>query len=297
MLSKTLILSLTLVFSGCYAKDSKINVLINGNNQCKFDYGEIDFCSESYKKKYMNGFSSKPNFDKSKILLDVQSDGTLVVLDPKTKNVFPLYGQYFDVNKNNKIMKKREIFYGLNDNKICINGYKYAYRDLVDDGKYCYFFNGVGFEDYKNNAIKNTPDILSESLSKLKPSILPLNSGNTINKSSILDASKISSSLFNYIENHGGKIINNSSIIRLPNFNNKIVFITQHDESSEISTYFINVFENGVGHSKLLGTGVFFEIDSKFNIKVKSFEKDKVKITFFKIGNSGTILSSDSSFN
>lgn len=296
MLSRTLMLGLTLVFSGCYAKDIGSNVLINGNSQCKFDYGEIDFCSDKYKKIYKSGFQSKANFDKVKILLDIQSDGTLVVLDPKTKNVFPLYGQYLDIKENKKIIKKREIIYGLNDNKICIKGYKYAYRDLVENGEYCYIFTGSGFEDFTSNK-KIGVDILSQNLLQVKPVKLPLNSGNIIEKSNSIESSKVSAALFGYISNHGGKIVNNSSIIRLPDFNNKKVFITQHDESSEVSTYFINVFDGEVGHSKLLGTGVFYEIDNKYNIKVKSFNGNQVKLTYFKIGKSGSILSSESSFN
>lgn len=297
MLSRTVMLGLMLVFSGCYAKESRSNVIISGNNQCKFDYGEIDFCSAKYKKIYSSGFENKLNFDNSRILLEIQSDGTFVVLDPKTKNVFPLYGQYFDVKKDNKVIKKREVIYNLKDDKICIEGYKYAYRDLVENGKYCYKFTGNGFENFVNNAKKSGVDILSENLLKVNPAKLPLNSGNIINKNNRIESSKVSTQLFDYISNHGGKIIINSSIIRLPDFNNKKIFITQHDESSEVSTYFLNVFDGEVGHSKLLGTGVFYEIDDKYNIKVKSFDNNKIKFTYFKIGKSGSILSSESSFN
>lgn len=297
MLSRIVVLGFVLIFSGCYAKDIRSNVIINGNSQCEFDYGEIDFCSAKYKKIYNSGFEHKLNFANSRILLEIQSDGTFVVLDPKTKNVFPLYGQYFDVKKDNKVIKKREVIYNLNDNKICIDGYKYAYRDLVENGTYCYSFTGNGFETFVNNAKKNGEDVLSKSLLKVHPTKLPLNSGSIINKSNRIESSQVSTPLFNYISNHGGKILINSSIIRLPDFNNKKVFITQHDESSEVSTYFLNVFDGEVGHSKLLGTGVFYEVDNNYNIKVKSFDNNKINFTYFKIGKSGSILSSDSSFN
>ncbi len=290
-------LGFVLIFSGCYAKDIRGNVIINGNIQCKFDYGEIDFCSEKYNKIYRNGFENKLNFANSRILLDIQSDGTFVVLDPKTKNVFPLYGQYFDIKKDKKLIKKREVIYNLNDNKICINGYKYSYRDLVENGSFCYKFIGNGFEDFLNNIKKSGTDILSYSLLKVQPVKLPLNSGSIIKKNNRIESSQVSIPLFNYISNHGGKILINSSIIRLPDFNNKKVFITQHDESSEVSTYFLNVFDGEVGHSKLLGTGVFYEVDNNYNIKVKSFDNNKIKFTYFRIGKSGSILSSDSSFN
>lgn len=81
MLSRIVVLGFVLIFSGCYAKDIRSNVIINGNSQCEFDYGEIDFCSAKYKKIYNSGFEHKLNFANSRILLEIQSDGTFVVLD------------------------------------------------------------------------------------------------------------------------------------------------------------------------------------------------------------------------
>ncbi|WP_111893477.1 hypothetical protein [Acinetobacter sp. MB5] len=276
---------------------SKFTVSINGNKgECKFDYGEIDFCSNYYLNLYQKSLNLNPNFNKNYILLDVSQDGSIVVVDPIHKEAFPLYGEYYDgENEDGKVISDRILKFSKDDNKICIKGMKYAYRDLSYNGTYCYQFLNNEFENFYPNkkvkVIKN--DIIAKSLEAVTPVKLPFNSKS---KTTSINFKGYSEKLYTEISNLGGEIDTNDSILRLPNKNNIYVFMTYYGDDGTDLSYKLYTYYNGTLYYKDLGTGSDFWIDENYKIKVREHNGKKSNILYYNIFNDGYIISSKNPF-
>ncbi len=127
-----------LLISGCslgHSKDSNYQVLVHGNKECKYDYGEEDFCSKGNLIFYKNA-NKTINFDKNKVLvLPEDNFGYIVVIDPKTKIVYPF----------NYLVNYKKIFFSKGSNEFCLEGDISAYRD-EDSGYFCFKFKEKNFE-------------------------------------------------------------------------------------------------------------------------------------------------------
>ena len=132
-------LAILLIFicscTSVHSKDSKYKVLINGNEECKYDYGDEDFCSKDNLIIYSNT-SKTINFDRNKVLV-VPEDrfGHIVVINPKDKIVYPF--KY--------LVDYKKISFAKNDNEFCIEGNISAYRD-EDNGYLCFEFTEDNFK-------------------------------------------------------------------------------------------------------------------------------------------------------
>ncbi|MHA3058864.1 hypothetical protein ACX1NT_13340 [Acinetobacter sp. ANC 5584] len=278
---------------------NKFTISINGNKgQCEFDYGEVNFCSNYYLNLYQKSLNLKPNFNKNYILLDVGQDGTIVVVDPIHKEAFPLYGQYSDgEDENGKLVSNRILKFSKNDNKICIKGRKYAYRDISNNETYCYELVNNKFEDFDPNKkvkiIKN--DIIAKSLGTITPVKLPFKSKS---KSKTISANfkGYSEKLYAEISNAGGGVNINESILRLPNKNNIYVFMTYYQETEDVYSYRLYTYFNGVVNYKILGTASDFWIDQNYKIKVRKYNGRKSEIFYYHIFDDGGIISSRDPF-
>lgn len=295
-----IILSSILFFNvaGCHA-NTNYKVYIDGNqNQCKYDYGEINFCSKGNVDFYSEIIKREKNFDQ-KYVVSLVNDA-LVVIDPSNKEVFPLYGQYMDgENDSGKVITKRKIEFSKLSNKICINGKKYAYRDIVENGKYCYTFLNKKFITYDPNikALANVSTIVDMEINKIKSIQLPFNSKLKINSENILLGSNVSDKLYSYISTHGGDLGVGNSIIRLQNNGNILVFLSFFTDEGERGSYSLNTYNKGKLRSVNFGTGSEFWIDKKYNIKVKSYDGKLAKIDYYKISDDGVIMRGDAPFN
>lgn len=133
-----LIFILIVLISSCYSVNSEnkqYKVVIHGNQQCKYDYGDEDFCSTENLTYYQN-VSKKINFDKDKILLAPEDKfGYIIVIDPNKNIVFPF--EYL-VDYDN-------LEFHSDSNNFCIDGTISAYR-YEDSGHICFVFNGNNFE-------------------------------------------------------------------------------------------------------------------------------------------------------
>lgn len=134
-----LISAILLVFicscTSVYSKDSNYKVLINSNEECKYDYGDEDFCSKDNLIIYSNT-NKNINFDRNKVLVVPEdSFGYIVVIDPKTKIVYPF--KY--------LVDYRKISFTKDSNEFCIEGDISAYRD-EDSGYFCFKFTKDSFE-------------------------------------------------------------------------------------------------------------------------------------------------------
>ncbi|OTG63869.1 hypothetical protein [Acinetobacter silvestris] len=289
--------------AGCYAKND-FTITINGNkNQCKFDYGEIDFCSKKYLNLYNKNLGATKNFNKDFILFSL--DDAIVVLDPIGKEVFPLYGQYFDEkNDGGKVIKNKTIDFSSLNNKICIDGMKYAYKDIVENGRYCYKFSNKKFtlfnEDKRSFVQKDNIKglhLIEKELSTVESVKLPFDSKVKIGNRNVVLASNISDGFIDYVVSHGGSLGVGNAIIKLPRQEGNIVFVEFFTDESEKLSYVLNTFNsNGKGHFVNFGTGSDFYIDSRYNIKVKSYNGKNLKYNYYKIANDGTIMKGSAPF-
>lgn len=139
---------LAMVMSACHAKN-EFNIYTNGHkNECKYDDGEIDFCSKIYESFYKNSLKYPKNSDQDKILRLKEDDGVVVVVDIKNKDIYTLNGQFSDVlNNSGKVIKPLKLNFSKNDNKLCITGAKYSYQNSDPNGNFCYKLNNNRFEE------------------------------------------------------------------------------------------------------------------------------------------------------
>ncbi|MHA3060741.1 hypothetical protein ACX1N5_09410 [Acinetobacter sp. ANC 4636] len=234
-----LILLLTFIFiTHSYAGTiNKFTISINGNKgQCKFDYGEVDFCSKYYLDLYRKNINLKPNFNKNYILLDVSQDGTIVVLDPTHKEAFPLYGQYSNSeDENGNSISNRILNFSKNDNKIFIKGKRYAYRNISNSGNYFYEFLNNKFEyfdpDKKVKIIKN--DLIQKKIGIIPAVSLPFNYKSKVEKKNTLFGSEVTENLVEKIEDLGGSINPSRLLIKLPNKDGVIVYLATYVDEGE----------------------------------------------------------------
>lgn len=134
-----LILAVLLTFicscSSVYSKDSNYKIRIHGNEECKYDYGDEDFCSKDNLIFY-NNTDKTINFDRNKILVSPKNNfGYIVIINPKNKVVYPF--KY--------LVDYKKISFAKDSNEFCIEGDISAYRD-EDSGYLCFEFTEDNFE-------------------------------------------------------------------------------------------------------------------------------------------------------
>lgn len=132
-------LAILLIFicscTSVHSKDSKYKVLINGNEECKYDYGEENFCSKSNLIFY-NNTNKTINFDRDKVLVVPENNfGHIVVINPKNNIVYPF--KY--------LINYKKLSFTKDSNEFCIEGDISAYRD-EDSGYFCFKFTEDNFE-------------------------------------------------------------------------------------------------------------------------------------------------------
>ncbi|WP_227548231.1 hypothetical protein [Acinetobacter sp. RF14B] len=174
---KIILLLFSLLFSSCI--HSKENILINSSNvsKCHFEGESIDFCSKDKIEIYNKHIKDFPNFSNDKILLIlnyIRDSGKgesrlvkiIVILDPKGKRITPLpqiVGNFVDgklraINDDPAIIK-----YSKNDNKICLSGTTYFFKNNnINIEDECY-----SFEKGKFNKIEEPVLSGVEEFSKL----------------------------------------------------------------------------------------------------------------------------------
>lgn len=297
-----LIILLTFIFiTHSYAGAiNKFTISINGNKgQCEFDYGEVNFCSNYYLNLYQKSLNLKPNFNKNYILLDVGQDGTIVVVDPIHKEAFPLYGQYSDgEDENGKLVSNRILKFSKNDNKICIKGRKYAYRDISNNETYCYELVNNKFEDFDPNKkvkiIKN--DLIQKKIGTIPSVSLPFNYKSKFEKKNTLFGREVTENLVEKIEDLGGSINPSRLIIKLPNKDGVIVYLATYVDEGEQKTFILNTYFNGKAYHVYFDAGAEFFIDRNYKIKVQNSYGKKTKFIYYNILDDGEIISSSNPF-
>ncbi|ETR93125.1 hypothetical protein [Acinetobacter lactucae] len=164
-----MIFSIGLVVSNCgFSKENKqnfdvkneevANSIITRENivRCKFENGYIDFCSDDNLKIYNNKLNKKINFAQNKVALVIDKERDIgkgiprkvkyfVVLDPKTKKVYPLEQSvgYFVNDKLEEITSEPSIVkFSQNNNQVCLSGTTFSYKDNnINVENECYIFN------------------------------------------------------------------------------------------------------------------------------------------------------------
>ena len=135
---KFMLVILFIFLCGCtltHSKEPRYKILINGNEQCKYDYSNEDFCSD-YNLDYYKRVDKNINFDKNKILVMPDNNfGYIVVVNPKDNTVYP-FKYLIDYNILN---------FNKNSNDFCIEGDVSYYRD-EDSGYLCFEFINDVFE-------------------------------------------------------------------------------------------------------------------------------------------------------
>ncbi len=136
-------LAIFLVFmcscTSVHSKDSKYRVSINGNEECKYDYGEEDFCSKDNLIFYSNT-DKTVNFDHDKVLVVPENNfGYIVIINPKKNIVYPF--KY--------LISYKTLTFDRDSNEFCIEGDISAYRD-EDSGYFCFEFTEKHFEQIYN---------------------------------------------------------------------------------------------------------------------------------------------------
>ncbi|OOT52397.1 hypothetical protein [Acinetobacter pittii] len=164
-----MIFSIGLVVSNCgFSKENNqnfdvkneevANSIITRENivRCKFENGYIDFCSDDNLKLYNNKLNKKINFAQNKVALVIDKERDIgkgiprkvkyfVVLDPKTKKVYPLEQSvgYFVNDKLEEITSEPSIVkFSQNNNQVCLSGTTFSYKDNnINVENECYTFN------------------------------------------------------------------------------------------------------------------------------------------------------------
>ncbi|NNP67305.1 hypothetical protein [Acinetobacter sp. Ac_5812] len=161
-LKAAMIFTIGLVISNsCFSKEKNqyfdVDTITRDNvAKCKFEQGYIDFCSDSFLKIYNNALSKKVNFSQNKIALVIEKErdaGTgvprkvkyFVVLDPATKNVYPLEQSvgYFVDDRFEEIASEPSIVkFSQVSNQVCLSGTTFSYQDNnINVENECYIFN------------------------------------------------------------------------------------------------------------------------------------------------------------
>lgn len=124
--------------------------------QCKFEQGYIDFCSNENLKIYNDALNKKENFAQNKIALILNKDRDtgkgvprkvkyFIVIDPKTKNVYPLEQSigYFVNDRLEEIASEPPTMkFSQNSNKVCLSGTTFLYKDNnINVKNECYIFD------------------------------------------------------------------------------------------------------------------------------------------------------------
>ena len=294
----SIITCISIILSSCQAS-TKFTIYIHGNKgQCKFDYGEINFCDGTNQNKYQKAINNlQPNFNKNYIILNIDNSGYFVVIDPNNKNIFPLYGNYDNSkDQNNNFIKKMKIKFSVEEDTICINGSKVAYKDVENSGDFCYRFNGNNFIDI-NSDNKNL-DSNSIDFNKFNHISLPTSSENfnicaNIEKKSVNFCSSqqqkrqplISTKdikdikINNWLSKKEIYDINHGNFYVLPasKKSQTIIFIDYipYGEDEEYTDYTLVNINNG--KNQILHLGEKYWIDNNFNIiSQKRNEKEKM---------------------
>ena len=123
---------------------------------CYLDYG-IDFCDVRHLAAIKKAIKTKkPVFYKKFIILfikEFKSGLSMVAIDSVTHTAYPLPFDYFggSVDEKGFEIGAPSVGYNLNENKICIDGTVYSYRNVKENAISCYVFNGSGFDNVYDN--------------------------------------------------------------------------------------------------------------------------------------------------
>lgn len=131
--------------------------------QCEHDFEDVDFCDKVHISQFKQAIKSKKPDFYSKYIIAVFNlvngekrpiEKSLAAIDSSSGVVYTFPFETFkgNVDDNGNEVRKPELFYSLIENKICIVGSTYAYRDVNENSRACYQFvskkslNGTNFE-------------------------------------------------------------------------------------------------------------------------------------------------------
>ena len=118
-----------------YSKDSNYKILIHGDEECEYDYGNENFCSKGNLIFY-NKTDKTINFDHDKVLVVPEDNfGYIVVINPENNTVYPF----------NYLVNYKNLSFAKDSNEFCLEGDISAYRD-EDSGYFCFEFTEENFE-------------------------------------------------------------------------------------------------------------------------------------------------------
>jgi|GEM_PF-3139150 len=279
---------------------------------CRFDFSDIDYCDATHLSFFSLQLGlKKPDFFKSYKLLkykESDTESSLVVIDTAQGKAYPLpftIGNYVD-DKGFSTAKEAVVEFNLNDNKICINGSVYSYKNSVTNDKSCFEFSANG--NFKklaevthqttqttqintNNRLRKLKTLSSLPISFIcsKPDDMPNSKCSGIDSDWTAVSSDPGSKSW-YVENQKKlPSMNQVQLVMLPTINDSTVLLARQlielDEGNRYSFIIITCFEGGVNY-KVLDSEVL--IDKNFVIRGRDDQEGTTQ-AYYRIGSEGSI--------
>jgi len=279
---------------------------------CRFDFGDIDYCDA----RHLSFFRLQlrlppPDFFKVYKLLrykESNTESSLIVIDTARGKAYPLpftIGNYVD-DKGFSTAKEAVVEFNLNDNKICINGSVYSYKNSVTNDKSCFEFSANG--NFKklaevthqttqttqintNNRLRKLKTLSSLPISFIcsKPDDMPNSKCSGIDSDWTAVSSDPSLKSW-YLENQKKlPSMNQVQLVMLPTINDSTILLARQlielDEGNRYSFIIITFFKGKVNY-KVLDSEVL--IDKNFVIRGRDNEEGTTQ-AYYRIGSEGSI--------
>ncbi|HFF2591288.1 hypothetical protein [Acinetobacter baumannii] len=260
------------------------NITQKSITQCKFEQGYIDFCSNENLKLYNDALNKKENFAQNKIALILDKDRDtgkgvprkvkyFIVIDPKTKKVYPLEQSigYFVNDRLEEIASEPPtIKFNQNSNKVCLSGTTFLYRDNnINVKNECYIFNSNDINYFKKvqkeKDVKNEKENLPVVFENNKFICNGIKCKETIfNNKKLEELSKNpQNNELRFLVSERGS---NTTYINA-SLGNKVLYIFKYSEGdSEQEILYLSYFLNNNLKTKKLGEVKSFKVDSNQNV-------------------------------
>ncbi|WP_218189048.1 MULTISPECIES: hypothetical protein [unclassified Pseudomonas] len=134
--------------------NSTTTIVISYSNQggCSFSYSPVNFCDEKHTKAIEEGrLNIAPNFFGKYIVVIIPerneyNQSSVVAIDSTTNMVYPVPIDAFSANTSKNV--GRAVRFGIESNKLCINGNIVAGR-VIESGTFCFYLDGNKFTGHK----------------------------------------------------------------------------------------------------------------------------------------------------